>query len=69
VVVDGVLEPLLAPEVTLRRLDGDVAQEKLNLFQFACGLVAQPRAGPTQIVRRYGRKTAVLGISLDKSPK
>lgn len=46
VVVNGFLEPLFASEVSLCRLDGDVTQEKLNLLQFASGLVAQPCAGP-----------------------
>lgn len=37
-------ERLLAPEVALSRLDGHVAQEELDLVQFAAGKVAQPRA-------------------------
>ena len=45
VIVDRIPETLLAPEISLRRLDGDVTQEKLDLFQFASGLVAQACAG------------------------
>ena len=36
-VVDCLAQPLLAPEVTFRRFHRDVAEEKLNLFQFAAG--------------------------------
>lgn len=45
-------ELLLALEVPLRRLDGDVPQEKLNLIQLSAGQMAQAGAGPSEIVRR-----------------
>ena len=44
-IVDRIPEMLLAPEASLRRLDGDVTQQKLNLLQFAASLVAQSCAG------------------------
>ena len=46
-IVNGVPETLLAPQVSLRRLDGDVTQQKLNLLQFTAGLMAQSRTGPS----------------------
>ncbi len=39
VIIDGILEPLFAPKIFLCRLDRNVAQQKLNLLQFASGLV------------------------------
>ena len=47
VIVNGIPETLLVPQVSLRRLDGDVTQQKLNLLQFAAGLMAQSRTGPS----------------------
>ena len=41
VIVDCIAETLLAPEVSLRRLDGDVTQQKLNLLQFAAGQMTE----------------------------
>lgn len=36
-VVDGISEPLLAAEVSLRRLDADMTEQKLDLLKFpAC---------------------------------
>ena len=41
-IVHGASELLLASEIPLRRLDGDVAEEELDLLEFATGQVAQP---------------------------
>jgi hypothetical protein len=49
-VVHGTSELLLAPQVAFRRLDGHVAQEKLDLLEFAAGKVTQPGVCPTKIV-------------------
>ena len=51
IVVDGMIEFLLAAQVTLGRLNRCVAQQQLNLLQFSTRQVAQPGAGTTQIVR------------------
>jgi len=40
VVVYGIPKPLLAAEVSLCCLDGNVAQQELDLFQFPACLVA-----------------------------
>ena len=37
-IVDSVPEPLLAAQVSLRRLNADMPQQKLNLLQLAPGL-------------------------------
>ena len=44
-VIDGAPDPLLAAQVSLRRLNRDVAQQKLDLLQFASGRVAESGAG------------------------
>jgi hypothetical protein len=54
VIVDRIAEMLLAPEVSLRCLDGDVTQQKLNLLQFAASLMAR-------IGRRVGADPICLG--------
>lgn len=46
-VVDGVTQLLLATEILLRRLDGDVSKQELNLVQFT----TQPGTSAPQIVR------------------
>jgi hypothetical protein len=50
-IVHGNSELLFAPEVTLGRLDGDVAEQKLDLIQFAAGEVAEACAGAPEIMR------------------
>jgi hypothetical protein len=40
VVVDRIPQPLFAAEVTLRGLNGNVAEEKLNLLQLAASKMA-----------------------------
>jgi hypothetical protein len=45
-----------------------VSQEKLNLFQFAAGKVAQPRAGPSQIMRREFLNPRRPGCSFHNVP-
>jgi len=71
VIVNRIPETLLAPEVSLRRLDGDVTQQKLNLLQFAACLMAESCTGPPQIraVRRLaGRSFSRLPSQLPRSP-
>src|SRR5688572_8788409 len=51
-IVHGIPELLLASEIALRRLNGNVAEQELDLVQFAARQVAQTRAGSSQIVRR-----------------
>jgi hypothetical protein len=51
-VVHGESELLLAAEVNLRRLDGYMTKEKLNVVKLASGKMAQTCAGAAKIVRR-----------------
>jgi hypothetical protein len=50
-VVHGVSQPLLASEIAFCRLDAHVPEQKLNLLEFAAGLMAQSGARATEIVR------------------
>src|SRR5215831_15859404 len=49
-VIDGIAKLLLAPEVPLCGLDGDMPEQELNLIQVADDQMAQPRASAPQIM-------------------
>src|SRR5207247_10853160 len=51
-IVDGTPQLLPASEIALGRLDRDVAQEELDLVEFAAGQMTQSRARAPKIVRR-----------------
>jgi hypothetical protein len=46
-IVDSVPEPLLAAQVSLRRLNTDMPEQKLNLLQLSAGFVTQPGTRPS----------------------
>ncbi len=46
-VVHGTPELLLAPEIPFGRLDGYVAEEELDLFEFTAREVTEPRTRAT----------------------
>jgi hypothetical protein len=45
-----------------------MAEEKLELFEFASCLVAQSRAGPSQIMWRDGGESAARSVSFHNRP-
>jgi hypothetical protein len=47
-IIDRRPNPLLAAKVSLGRLNRDMSQQELDLFQFAACSVAQTSARPTQ---------------------
>jgi hypothetical protein len=49
-IVDRGSDALFATEIALGRLDRDVTEKKLNLFQFATGCMTQTSTRPTQVV-------------------
>jgi hypothetical protein len=51
-VVHGIVESLLASEVPLRRLDGNVSKEDLDLLQLSACLVAEACAGSAEVAIR-----------------
>ena len=63
-VVDSVAKFLLASEVPLGGLDGDMAKQKLDLIQFTAGEMAEPRAGAPKIVRSKSLMPAREAASL-----
>jgi hypothetical protein len=59
---------LFAPDVSLRRLDGSVPEQKTNLFKFAVAIVAESGTGTTKIVRRQIRDASLSRTPLDRIP-
>jgi hypothetical protein len=58
-VVDRAANALLAPQVPLPSLDGNVAKEKLNLLKFSAS-TWRKRAAAAQIVRRNVGQSRLL---------
>jgi hypothetical protein len=56
--VHGRSESLLAAQVLFCSLNADMAEQELNLLQFAAGDVTQARTGPTKVM---GRNLAEVG--------
>jgi len=52
IIVYGPADSLLAAQVPLRRLHGNMAQQKLNLLQLTASRMAEPRARSPEVVRR-----------------
>ena len=52
-VVHRLTQVLFASQVALRGLDRDMAEQELNLFQFAAVAVAQLGTGPSQVMRGH----------------
>ena len=59
-IIHGILEILFASDVPLGCLHRSVANQKLNLFQFASTAMAKPGACATEIV---GRQIVYAGLS------
>ena len=51
-VVDRYSQMLPAANIALGGLHRDMPEEKLDLFKLASGIMAEPRTGPSQIMRR-----------------
>jgi hypothetical protein len=67
-VVDSVSEFLLAAQVSFGRLNGDVTQEKLNLFQLSSREMAQTSARPPQIMWSEALDSSALSSTSDDVP-
>ena len=63
-VIGRVSEILFRNEVPFRRLDRRVAQQQLDLLQFAARRPAQFGAGPPQVMRRNSRHAGSLRVLL-----
>ncbi len=49
-IIDGVSKALLTAKISLGRLDGDMAEQKLNLVQFPTSIAAEAGAGAAEIM-------------------
>jgi len=67
-IVHSVLKALLAAQISLCGFDGNVPEEKLNLLQFAAGLMAEAGTCPAQIVRGKIGQAAIGGSLFDDGP-
>jgi hypothetical protein len=67
-VIHSVAESLLTSQVTLRSLYRYVSKKKLNLLQFAAGLVAESGTCSPQVMRCQRRKLARCCFVFDNSP-
>src|SRR6516225_9295385 len=67
-IINGVLQLLFAPDVSLRRLDSSVPKQEPNVFEFAAAFMAEPGTGATKIVGRQIGYAGLMGTALDRVP-
>lgn len=67
-IIDSAANALLAAQITLSRLDGDVPEKKLYLLQFSTSGMAQPGARSAKIVRRKSLDGCFVGVLPDDVP-
>jgi hypothetical protein len=67
-IINGVLQLLFAPDVSLCRLHRSVPKQEPNLFEFAAAIVAEPGTGATKIVGRQIGYAGLMGTPLDRVP-
>jgi hypothetical protein len=61
-IINGISKPLLASQISLRRLDADVPEQELDLFQLATTLVAQPSTRATEVMGSHVAEVARLAL-------
>ena len=61
-VIDGRPNALLAAEVPLGRLNRDVPEQELNLFQLATRRMAESSSCPPEVVRREPMNARFMGV-------
>ena len=67
-IIDRIVKTLLAPEVSLRRLNWNVTQQKLNLLQFTAGPMAKAGASPAEVVQCERRNLTILCFLFHDTP-
>jgi len=67
-IVYSILEALLTAQVPLCGFDGNVSQEKLDLFELTASLMAQSGTCPAQVMRGEPCQTAADGSLLYDGP-
>ena len=61
-------QTLLAADIAFCGLHRDMPEEKLDLLMFASRIMAQPRTGPPEIMRRETWNVHARGSLLDNMP-
>ena len=67
-IVYSILEALLTAQVPLCGFDGNVSQEKLDLFELTASLMAQSGTCPAQVMWSKAHQTAVGGFLFHDGP-
>jgi hypothetical protein len=67
-VIHRVLKALLTAQIPLSRLDGDVAEQKLDLVQFPSGIAAEAGTGAAEIMWRQILNGCSFGAVLHDVP-
>jgi hypothetical protein len=67
-VVDRYSQTLPAADIAFGGLHRDMPEKKLDLLEFASGIMAEPRAGPPEIMWREMRNVHARGSLLDNVP-
>jgi hypothetical protein len=67
-VVDRISEPLLAAQISLRGLNADMSEQKLDLLKLSACLMTQSGTGSAEIVRRNAIQTTFRGPRLYDAP-
>ncbi len=67
-VVYGIVKPLFAAQVTFGCLDRHMPKQKLNLFELASGLVAEPGTGPTKVMWSDSVEATICGRFANDGP-
>jgi len=67
-IIDGAANTLLAAQITFGRLDGDVPEKKLYLFQFSTDRMAEPGTRPAEVVGRKPLNACIVGVLPDDLP-
>jgi hypothetical protein len=68
VVVDGIPQSLFAAKIPFGRLNADVPEQELNLFECSPGLVTQRGARATKVVWHNVRQSATGRSLFDNTP-
>jgi hypothetical protein len=67
-IVNGAANALLAAQIPLGGLNGNVPEKKLDLLQFSTGRMAEPGARPAKIVRRKPLDACFVRVLPDDVP-
>jgi hypothetical protein len=67
-IVDCILNSLLAPQIFLSSLDRNMSEQKLDLFEFAAGNMAEASARSAEIMGRQMRQAKLCCLVFNNMP-